>query len=343
MSGGSVTRQQIRTRQAILAVGAVVMLILLVIAFKGCLNARKDRAFQNYVSDLSAITVETKQLSDNFFKRLSGGADVGDLSFQAEVDGDRGTSQGLLDRASGLDAPGEVAGAQEQINLSFELRHDALEGISSQLDKLSGAGHNDAAAAIYTQMKVLSASDILYARAADQIDQVLKDQDVLVADGVPASQFLPDKPDYLDPTVVASAFAAAAGSGGSGITGASGANCDAGDNKVHGTQLVSASMLPSGVALVPGTTVTATGDDSIQVEVLNSGDTTEQNIAVTVSGDVSGNETIPTIASQESQTVEVKLSPTPKAGSTDNIDVDIAAVCGETLTENNKASYSVTF
>ena len=36
-----------RTRQAALAIGAIVMLILVVIAFRGCLDARKDRAFQN--------------------------------------------------------------------------------------------------------------------------------------------------------------------------------------------------------------------------------------------------------------------------------------------------------
>jgi CARDB protein len=346
-AGGNVSRQQIRTRQAVLAIGAIVMLILIVIAFKGCLNARKDRAFQNYVSDLSAITVESKQLSDTFFGRLnpssSDKAPATELSFESEVAGDLGTSQGLLDRASKLDAPGELAGAQNQIELSFELRHDALEGISGALKGLSGDDAKKAQASLYTQMKVLSASDILYARAKDQIEQGLIDQTVTVADGVPDSQFLPDDPDYLDPSVVSSAFAAAVGSGGSGIAGTSGANCDSGDNKVHGTQLVGSTMLPSGVALAEGTTVTATGDDTVSVEVLNSGDATEQNIAVSVSGDLSGNETIPTIASGESQTVEIKLSPAPKAGDTDSINVNVAAVCGEELTDNNKASYSVTF
>lgn len=340
------SRQQIRTRQAVLAIGAIVMLILIVIAFKGCLNARKDRGFQNYVSDLSAITVESKQLSDNFFKRLdpsSGNAPSTELSFESEVAGDLGTAQGLLDRARNLSSPGEVAGAQSQIELSFELRHDALEGISGALKQLSGDGAKKAQKSLYTQIRVLSASDILYSRAQDQIQQVLIDQQVTVADGVPDSQFLPDKPDYLDPAVVSSAFASAVGSGGSGIAGNSGASCNAGDNKVHGTQLVGTTMLPSGVALVPGTTVAATGDDTVSVEVLNSGDTPEQNIAVTVSGDLSGNGNISTIASGESQTVEIKLSPAPKAGATANLDVEVAAVCGETLTDNNKASYSVTF
>ena len=110
-------RQQARARQAGLAVGAIIFLILIVIAFRGCLDARKDRSYQNYVSDLSSITSETEQLSNNFFERFKGGTEgsSGDIGFDTEVEGDKGTSQGLLDRAQGLDAPGDISGAQEQI------------------------------------------------------------------------------------------------------------------------------------------------------------------------------------------------------------------------------------
>ena len=196
-------RQQARARQAGLAVGAIIFLILIVIAFRGCLDARKDRSYQNYVSDLSSITAETEQLSNNFFERFKGGTEgsSGDIGFDTEVEGDKGTSQGLLDRAQGLDAPGDISGAQEQIVLSFELRHDALEGIAAQLKNLSAGGKQaeKAGDAIYTQMKVFSASDILYARAQDQIEQALIDQDVVVDNGVPDSQFLPDDPELSRP------------------------------------------------------------------------------------------------------------------------------------------------
>jgi hypothetical protein len=343
-STGPPTRQQARVRQAVFLIGAILILILIVIAFRGCLNARKDRAFENYVSDLSAITVETQQLSDNFFKRLNGDSTIDETTFGQEVDGDLGTSQGLLNRAQGLDAPGAVEGAQNQIELSFELRHDALEGISSLLGQLTGNDAKSASKGIYTQMKVLSASDILYARAQDEIEQALTDEGVVVEDGVPDSQFLPDEPDYLDPTVTAGAFAGVADESGAGISGG-GANCDPGDNKIHGLQLISASALPSGVALDPAATVTASGDDEIDVEVLNGGDTEENNITVTVSGDggISGSERIASIASQEQQTVAIPLGSTPKAGQTVNIDVEVSSVCGETLTDNNAATYSVTF
>ncbi|HWO48780.1 MAG TPA: hypothetical protein VNM42_02855, partial [Solirubrobacterales bacterium] len=101
------SKQQARARQAGLLLGAIVLLILIVIAFRGCLDARKDRSFQNYVSDLSSITAETEQLSSNFFDTLQNNSsgNAGDLGFEGEVNGDKGTSQALLDHAEGLDAP----------------------------------------------------------------------------------------------------------------------------------------------------------------------------------------------------------------------------------------------
>jgi hypothetical protein len=357
-SGGSprgghppATRQQMRARQAALAVGAIVMLILIVIAFRGCLDARKDRAFQNYVNDLSSITSETDQLSQQFFGRLTGddSAQVGGLDFEAEVNSDLGTSQGLLDRAANLDAPGEVKEAQNLIEISYELRHDALEGVSAQLGKLGGSADvaKDANDVIYTQMKVLSASDILYARARDQIEQSLKDEEVVVEDGVPDSQFLPDPDknfDFLNPDDVAAAFSSVGTGSGDALAGAAGANCDPGDNGVHGMAIVSAIGLPSGVALDPNTTVAATGDTEIQVDVQNGGDSEETGVDVTVSGDgITGSETIDKIASQEVQSIPIKLDPAPKSGETVSLDVEVATVCGEKIADNNKATYSVTF
>jgi hypothetical protein len=55
------------TRRLIaLGVGALVV-VLLLLAVKGCLNARKERGFENYASDLSSIVVNSNQLSAEFF------------------------------------------------------------------------------------------------------------------------------------------------------------------------------------------------------------------------------------------------------------------------------------
>lgn len=339
--GPPASKQQARARQLGFLVGAVVLLILIVIAFRGCMDARKDRAFENYVNDLSAITADTAPLSDGFFDLLSGkGADQAaqDIGLQNQVNGDAGAAQGLLDRARGLDAPDELGAAQQQIVLSYELRHDALVAIASRLDDLNGGNSNRAVNSIYTQMKVLSASDILYARARDQIEQGLVDQGVTVEDGVPESRFLPNDPNYLDPNVTESALSGASVGGGGG---ASDAECQ-GDGETHGMGLVGSTLLPSGTALVAGGSATAPqGDDMIAVDVQNQGTVEETDVEVTVSGDVSGSETIDSIGSQETQTVEIPLRNVPSGSAT--IDVEVATVGCEQVADNNSASYTVTF
>lgn len=345
--GGPPDRQQVRIRQAALAIGAIVMLILIVIAFRGCLNARSDRAFENYVSDLSSITAESDALSTEFFKVLDeGGGGEGGVGLTQTLDGDRGTSQGLLDRAAGLDAPGDVDAAQEQIVLAFELRRDAIAGIANQADQLGGDLAADAADAIYTQIKVLSASDILLARARDQIEQTLTDAEVVVADGVPESQFLPDPgkgvPDYLNPDVVEAAFTGAAGSDASA---ASNADCQ-GDGETHGLGLVASTLQPSGTALADGGAVTApAGDDAIEVQVQNQGSVDEAGIDVSVDSDtgISGTDTIDQIAAGATETATIRLEPAPQAGESVTLDVDVATVGCEQVDTNNVASYPITF
>ena len=333
-------------RQAALAVGAIVLLILLVLAFRGCLDARKERSFQNYVSDLSSIAGETEQLSDSFFGRLKGEDNVDGVTFQTEVDGDKGTAQALLDRAESLDAPDELGAAQEQIELSYELRHDALEGIAAQVgaaQSKSGAA-KEASRVIAKQMRVLAASDILFARASDQIEQALADEDIAVEEGVPESQFLPEEPDYLDPEEVDQAVAVIAGAGGATLTGGAGPNCDPGDNLTHGVGIADGGVSISGTVLDPGVTTAVDGGKEIQVDVQNQGEAPESDITVDVSGDgISGSQQISEIAPQETESASIPLQPAPKAGETVDLDVNVAPVCGEKITTNNKATYSVTF
>ena len=296
------------------------------------------------------FTEDTDTNEPSFGNYDLGGAVAINLSrfvgFEGEVNGDKGTSQALLDRAEGLDAPDDIKGAQQQVVLSFELRHDALEGIAAQLKGLSAGGKeaDKAGKAIYTQMKVLSASDILFARAQDQIEQALIDNDVTVDNGVPSSQFLPDDPDYLDPAVTADALGGVATSSG-GTT--SDASCKD-DGETHGLGLVDGSTLlqPSGTALTNGGTVAAvSGDNEIEVAVQNQGTADESNINVDVSSDsgISESGTIDQIAAGETQTVKIPLQPEPKAGDSVTIDVDVATVPCEQVADNNKASYTVTF
>ncbi len=79
--------------------------------------------------------------------------------------------------------------------------------------------------------------------------------------------------------------------------------------------------------------------------VQNQGDADESNINVTVTGDngIDASGTIDSIAAGETQTVDIKLDPVPKAGDSVTLDVDVATVGCEQVADNNKATYTIGF
>ena len=50
--------------------GGLLLLILIVLGVKGCLDARKHRALSDYARDVTQIVEETEQTSKAFFGKL---------------------------------------------------------------------------------------------------------------------------------------------------------------------------------------------------------------------------------------------------------------------------------
>jgi hypothetical protein len=341
---GRPTRQQIRTRQLTFIGAAIVILILLVLAVRGCLEARKERSFKNYVSDLSALAAEDDQLSKGFFDALSGNSE-GDISLENQVNGDRGTSQGLADRARNLDAPDQLAEAQAQVALAYQYRADAMAKIADELPTaLGNQGSNRATKEIADQMQVFAASDVIYSMAQSEIEKALEDEEIVVDGGVPKSVFLPsgkNQTNWLEESNVQSALTGAAAGGGGG---GAGPDCDPGDDLVHGLGLVSTTAQPGDVTLQAGANNTVGADGvGFEVSVQNQGEATETDVEVRLSGDFSGNQTISSIEAGATETVTIPPKPAPTPGSSGTLTVTVATVCGEQVADNNEATYDLTF
>lgn len=344
---GRPSREQIRTRQLTFIGVAIVIFILLVLAVRGCLDARKERAFQNYVSDLSAITAESEQLSDGFFGALQGRDS--DVSLDNQVNADRGTAGTLAERAENLDAPDQLAEAQRDVSLAFRLRADAMAAIAERMNTALGEeGARRAQRRIAEQMRVFAASDVLYERGRDVIEQTFADEGIVVEGGVPESEFLPSgrrQPDYLQEETVQSLLAGAGGGGGGG-RGADGADCDPGDELTHGLGLISVAAAPSGTALLPDSDNTISAEDTeLTATVQNQGDpeADESDITVRLEGDFTGTQTISSLPAGEQSDVTIPLRPSPSAGDSGSITVTVDPVCGEQVLDNNTFSYELTF
>jgi hypothetical protein len=328
---GGDRQRQILVRRGIAAGALILFLILVVLGVRGCLDARKQRSFENYVSDLKAITAQSQQLSTDFFNRLSNTKSGGQVTeFRAEIASDRGTAEGLVTRVRDLSVPDELTSAQSELLQAFELRSDGLTGVSDQINNLSPQNQNEAADAVAGYMKYFIASDVLYAKARAEIDQTLADQNV--NEKAPESVFLTDPQRWIDPNQVSLALVSVAGTGKA-------------TSGVHGLGLSTVTI--GGSALTEGTAATVSGTD-IEVTVENQGDSDEHNIVVSykLTGGTQtseGDTTIPKIVAGGTGTAKLRIQPAPTTGQQLSLEISVSPVPGEQVATNNTATYDVTF
>jgi hypothetical protein len=325
-------RQQILIRRGLALGGGLLVLILLVLGVKGCLDARKNRALSDYARDVSQIVEETDQRSKAFFDKLDDPGSLSVTEFVAEVNADRSAMDNYASRVDGLDAPGDMGDAQDSLELVYVLRSSAMNEIADQISTALGdVGSEKATATIAKQMQMLAGSDVLYAAIVrPEIDAVLADNGIEGSD-VPKSIFVPDGTRWLDESEVSAALASVSGATGAATPG------------VHGLGLYSTSVNETELSSETTTSVSSEGTPEVEVQVQNQGESTENGIdvSVTVSGGTTLSGTIDSIGAGETGSVTIPLTPAPKGEATLEIKVD--TVPGEQLSDNNEASYSVAF
>jgi hypothetical protein len=307
--------------------GGLILLILIVLGIKGCLDARANRELSDYASNVTEIVKETQQTSKNFFSKLEDPGALSVTDFVQQVEADASATESYRSRVDGLGTPGDMGSAQDTLELVYELRADAMNEIAAKMSTaLADEGAAKAIAGIANQMQKLLASDVLYESIVrPQIDGVLADNGISGED-VPKSEFLPDD-KWLDEGEVAAALGVAGGE-------------EAETPGVHGTELVGVSV--NGTELSPEAPVSISGEEVLEVEVQvqNQGESAENGVSVSVaySGNTVAGE-IPSIEPGEVATTTIALTPTPKGEV--SLEVKVDAVPGEQVTENNEASYTI--
>jgi ubiquinone biosynthesis protein UbiJ len=324
-------RQQILLRRGLALGGGLLLLIILVLGVKGCLDARQNRALSDYAGDVAQIVEETEQTSKSFFDKLSDPGSLSVTDFIGQVDADRSAVDSYAARVDGLDAPGDMSHAQSTLELVYELRSSAMNEIADRMSTALGdVGSEQATAVIARQMRVLAASDVLYAAVVrPEINAVLADNGIDGND-LPESVFVPDETQWLDEDEVGAALGAVSGATGAATPG------------IHGLGLLGTSVNGSELSPEATTSVASEGAPEVEVEVQNQGESTENGISVSVT--VDGNTlqgTIDSIGAGETSSVSIPLTPAPKGEVT--LEVEVETVPGEQVSENNEASYSVAF
>jgi hypothetical protein len=319
------------------ALGAgVLVLILILLAIRGCLDARKTRSFENYASDLSSIVTQSNQLSQGLFEKLKAPPDKNGASdLEAEVSADRGAMESLLQRVENLDTPDELADAQAEMVNAFQLRADGLGGMAEQLPNALGRSDRfDALSAIAGDMRMFLASDVLYSGGQGSIQQTLDDEGISAT--IEDSAFLPEPVDeWIDVNKLAVTLApfAADASATSGV---------------HGLALLSANIGHTTLVAESENTINLNGPPQLDVDVQNGGDADEVDVTVSytlsgASGASQGVTTVSRIAAGDTAQATIPFSDEPPTGAPLTLEISVLPVPGETLFDNNTLTYTVTF
>jgi hypothetical protein len=325
-------------RRVIALLVGVGILILLLLGVRGCLNARAERGFENYLSDLNSIVAQSDQLSNEFFGRLlDPEKGLTELQLEAQITTDRGTAESLLQRAEGLDAPDDVSSAQDELVQAFELRRDGIAGIAEDIPSaLANEGRNEAIARMTADMQAFLASDVLYERARVDIDAEAGEQGI--GEKAQESRFLPTPAaPWLDPvdlTVILNGFASATGNVPSGT---------------HGVELVGTSIDRTDLSPDFDNTVEL-GNEAPQltVDVQNGGDVEETEVLVTYSFSggttpIEGEASIASIDAQGISEATAVIETVPDRDVPLTLTIEVVPVLGDELADNNRSSYTVIF
>ena len=326
-------------RRTIAIGGAILAFILIVLLFRGCLDARKERAMEDYVRDANELVNLSKAESERLFDTLRApdGEDQA-VDRQNQANELRVDSATLVDRARDLDVPDELSESQDYLVESLELRRDALNVVAQELPgALAQEERRRSTGRIAQMMQVFLASDVLLkSRFKPIVTEALDNEDINAE--IPSNDALTfvENLDWLQPDFVADQIAGIRGSGGSATPG------------LHGNGLGTVSL--GGVALTPGgsATVQLTRDTAFDIQVLNQGDSTETDVVVNATVGQGGDaidleETIDEIAAGEQKPVTIPVSGQPPTGQNVPITVRVKPVPGEEVTDNNEAEFTVIF
>lgn len=324
-------------RRLVAFLGALVLLVVLVVGTRGCLNAREDRAYSDYARDVTALSDASLGQSETLFEVLRGGGEEEAVELQNSVNGLRTQADQLVERARGLDPPERMSAANRFLGYGLEFRRDGLAGIATDLPTALGEEDRDAATVrIARHMRDFLVSDVMFTeRVAPEVRAGLRERDLAPESDLRTGDFLPGI-DWLEESTVSQRLGALRDGPGEVGAGARG--------------------LALGVVTAGGETLnesapsqlTAATDLAFSVQVQNQGAVPEEEVKVSVS--ITGGatplaveRTVESIPAGGTETVTLPLADTPPTASPVTVTIEVDAAQDEARTDDNEADFPTTF
>jgi hypothetical protein len=327
-SGAPGDPQQLMVRRAVALGAGALILILLVVGVKGCLNSRTENSLKDYNRNVGSIISDSNdQVSKRLFDLFAAGTAGNATELQQNVNQVRVTADDDVKRARALDVPGDMKDAQYHLLDVLTLRSEGVRKIADQLPNLDGTQSEEASNLIAGEMSAFLASDVIYSqRVIPYIEQAFKDHDIS-GQPITKSTFLADA-QWIDAAFVRKRLTGkGSGTHGHGLVGVT-----VGDTTLQ----------PGGVL----NRVAGAANPVFNIKFQNQGENDEFDVGVRVS--IVGSTPVTKTVDQTTHgsgdlTVQVPLGKTPPLNSPVRVTVTILPVPGEQKTDNNTATYTVIF
>jgi hypothetical protein len=199
-----VDRQTLMVRRTAAGGVGLLVLILLVLAVRGCLNERKERAFKDYVQEVAGLTQDSVKEGEALFDLLAARGGRGEaVEIENRLNALRVESAQIVDRAKDTDHPDEVDSAQGVLVEVLEFRRDGIRKVADELPRALGdQDRREGANNVTAQMQSFLASDVIYTqRFVPRLQNALEEEDLAGQVRIPESQFLPNI-DWLEPRFI---------------------------------------------------------------------------------------------------------------------------------------------
>jgi hypothetical protein len=326
-------------RRRIAAGIGVVLLIVIILLVNGCLKGQQTQALKDYNHEVSVLAQEfDEHVSRPLFTALTGASGKSALTVGEQVDQLRLQAQDLAASAKKLSAPGAMSGAQNNLQLVYDLRSETVTKVAALVPTALGGQGKQAIAQIAGDLEIFLASDVVYSqRVAPLIQQALNSGGVQGLTTAP-SRSLPNI-GWLEPSTVTARIAGQASSSsqaGQSVTGH------------HGSALKGVSVGANTLEPEPALNHISGGSNpAITAKVENAGEFPETNVKVDVTVTASGKQFKASHAiekTEPSKTVSVDIPVTGvPLGLASKIEVQVEPVPGETNHEGTKNTYLAIF
>jgi hypothetical protein len=326
-------------RRRVAAGVAVVLLIVIVLVVNGCLKSQAQQALKNYNGNVNQLARESDEnVSRPLFSTLSGAGGKSALSVEVQIDQLRVLAQNLANRAQGLSVPGDMAGAQRDLTLTYDLRAEGVTKVAALVPTALGGQGKQASSLIAGDMEIFLASDVVYSqRVVPLVQQTLASNGIHGLSTAP-SHFLPNL-GWLDPAIVYTR-----------ITGQSAGAAQNGavPSGHHGSALKGVSVGTNSLEPEPALNhISGGANPTFTAMVENAGEFPETNVKVDVTVTASGKQfkashVIEKTEPGKTVNVDIPVASVP-LGVASKIEVQVEPVPGETNHEGTKNTYLAIF